>query len=418
MLSREKKESLESPMVVVPDDIADEDSLGHGVHADALVEMIRSVASKGSFTIGVYGQWGQGKTSMLRQIQQALNEKVDSPPNIVTVWFNPWQYASDEHLIILFFQTFIAALRRGLAAGESGDGPSGFRKRLETFLKKLVHVPVALAYGLEGEIKIPLLLKSKFSFDKMIDESRRAEEALKEDDASERLPLGPASIDRFESLYYNLLQDLRGAAGAFDTKVSSFKMDRYPVTQSLYAVVASENPSKFKGDDRPVERVSWFEAAEFCNRLSEMCGLPKAYEGEGENIRWLRDSTGFRLPTEAEWEMACRAGTPGERYGELDRIAWYEGNSEGSTRGVGQKEPNVWGLYDMLGNVWEWCWDWYDSYPNDGENDPIGAGGGARRVIRGGSRYFAAERCHSAFRTGFKPDYRNLNVGFRLARSC
>jgi len=123
------------------------------------------------------------------------------------------------------------------------------------------------------------------------------------------------------------------------------------------------------------------------------------------------------LPTEAEWEYACRAGTTGERYGEIDQIAWYEKNSDGSTQGVGKLKPNPWGLYDMLGNVWEWCWDWYGSYPTGDKKNWHGSEGGSRRVFRGSGWIYDAGNCASAFRNHDHPAFRGGSLGMRLARS-
>ena len=134
-----------------------------------------------------------------------------------------------------------------------------------------------------------------------------------------------------------------------------------PVTQAMYEAVTRENPSKIEGPKHPVEWVSWFDAVRFCNQLSEQAGLTPAYHFHGEEeVEWLRDADGFRLPTEAEWEYLCRAGSTSARYGELDKVAWFGDNSNGETHPVGQKEPNAWGLLDTLGNVWEWCVDEWD----------------------------------------------------------
>ncbi len=206
--------------------------------------------------------------------------------------------------------------------------------------------------------------------------------------------------------------------GTAEVKVDNFIIDKYPVTQSLYREIMGKDPSKFDGDDKPVETVSWFEAVEFCNRLSEKYNQEPAYKGKGENIEWDRKSLGFRLPTEAEWEYACRAGTSGDRYGVLDNIAWYKDNSNKSTQPVGQKDKNEFGLYDMLGNVWEWCWDWYkEGYDKDQRDNPKDPDNGSYRVIRGGSWRNDARLCRSAFRGDSGPDSRSYDVGFRLSRS-
>jgi len=197
----------------------------------------------------------------------------------------------------------------------------------------------------------------------------------------------------------------------------SFLLSAAPVTNQLYRHVMEKIPSWFKGDNRPVEQVSWYDAVEFCNWLSERLGLKKVYAVDGENVKPDWEANGFRLPTEAEWEYACRAGTSGQRYGEIDQIAWYEDNSNDTTQNVGKKEPNAWGLYDMLGNVWEWCWDWYGEYPAEDREDWHGPETGSHRVGRGGSWIFVAHNCACAFRYRSHPDGRGYALGFRLARS-
>ncbi|MDL1975500.1 MAG: formylglycine-generating enzyme family protein [Deltaproteobacteria bacterium] len=208
--------------------------------------------------------------------------------------------------------------------------------------------------------------------------------------------------------------------GRHEVTVNDFWIDKYPVTQSLYHKVSSENPSHFTGDDKPVENVTWLQAVRFCNKLSGSMGFNPAYTIKQERVERKGDAPGFRLSTEAEWEYACRGGTEGERYGKIDDIAWYGKNSGGSTQGVGQTEPNQYGLYDMLGNVWEWVEDdWhanYNSVPSDGRAR-IDNPRGSARVMRGGSWYFDAQGCRSAVRSYNSPDHCSDILGFRLSRS-
>jgi len=187
---------------------------------------------------------------------------------------------------------------------------------------------------------------------------------------------------------------------------TSFKMGVHEVTQAQYEQVMGVNPSEFKGADNPVEKVSWDDAVEFCRRLSD---LPA--EKAAGNV--------YRLPTEAEWEYACRAGMTtkysfGDDESDLGDYAWYGDNSDGNTHPVGGKKPNAWGLYDMHGNVWEWCQDWYWDYPSGSVTDPRGPRG-SNRVVRGGSWGFTAEGCRSADRYGLGPSDRN--GGFRVSLS-
>ncbi|MET4658755.1 sulfatase modifying factor 1 [Streptomyces sp. PvP037] len=191
-------------------------------------------------------------------------------------------------------------------------------------------------------------------------------------------------------------------------EVAPFRMSACPVTQSWYARVTGRRPSDTQGDRLPVEGVSWWDAVRFCNALSRNEGLTPAYHlsGDAETAEWDTSADGYRLPTEAEWEHACRAGTTGPRYGRLDDIAWYQGNSEGRIHAVGGRQPNAWGLYDMLGNAWDWCWDVYDAEVY-----------GTYRVLRGGGWADEHWSCRASVRRRSHPTFRIDDVGFRVARS-
>jgi len=201
--------------------------------------------------------------------------------------------------------------------------------------------------------------------------------------------------------------------------VGSFTMGKYEVTQREYQEVMGTNPSSFKGDNLPVEMVTWFDAVEYCNKRSQREGLTPAYTINGTNVTWNRNANGYRLPTEAEWEYACRAGTT-TAYNTgasiNDNTGWYSDNSGATTHPVGQKPANAWGLYDMHGNVWEWCWDWYDDYPSGAQTDPVGASSGSYRVLRGGCWFIPAQYARSAWRSGNLPNDRGDNLGFRVLR--
>lgn len=192
-------------------------------------------------------------------------------------------------------------------------------------------------------------------------------------------------------------------------EIKPFLLGKFPVTQELYQAVMQENPSTFKGPQKPVETVSWQEAVQFCNVLSAQSGLQPCYEtpANAEALSFNPEANGYRLPTEAEWEYACKAGNPAPRYGELDAIAWFKENSGGSTQEVGQKAPNAWGLHDLLGNVWEWCSDIYDEEVY-----------GSYRIFRGGGwadteRGILATNRRRSHPTSFKID----DLGFRVARN-
>jgi formylglycine-generating enzyme required for sulfatase activity len=201
-----------------------------------------------------------------------------------------------------------------------------------------------------------------------------------------------------------------------------FYLGMYEVTQGQYRAVTGENPSGFKGsDDLPVESISWNDAIAFCNTLSLREGLTPYYHAGAGTVS---GGEGYRLPTEAEWEYACRAGSTtrysfGDNAARLGEYGWFDRNSGSQTQPVGQKGPNAFGLHDMHGNVWEWCWDPYDENYN-GQSpgaDPPGPSQAAFRVIRGGSWINNAPHVRSAFRHSGAPGYRDIDVGFRLART-
>ena len=249
--------------------------------------------------------------------------------------------------------------------------------------------------------------------------------------------------------------------------LSAFYMGKYQVTQEEWQFVMTGNendisvtPSSFHGGDgmepagdevqvkRPVERVSWYDVLVFANRLSVMEGLSPAYRinnstnpndletvptafdspnrAEWDAVEIVSGSTGYRLPTEAQWEYAARAGTTTAFYNvtddwqdqtALDPIGWFNFNSDERTHEVGKKAANAWGLYDMSGNVWEWCWDWYgDEYPSEAESNPLGVSSGSNRVVRGGGWRSSAQAARSAFRGFVDPWSRVYDLGFRLVR--
>ncbi len=193
-----------------------------------------------------------------------------------------------------------------------------------------------------------------------------------------------------------------------EVTLSSFEMSVTEITQGQYKAVMGKNLWSFEGDDLPVEGVNWNVAMEFCKRFSEKTGEK------------------FSLPTEAEWEYACRAGTEtkyytGDSENDLARAGWYgydSGNSEKKAHSVGLKEPNAWGLYDMHGNIAEWCNDWfnYNYYSSSPSTDPIGPSSGSERVIRSGKKVDPALWCRSAMRSNEAPDSTHENIGFRIVR--
>jgi formylglycine-generating enzyme required for sulfatase activity len=184
--------------------------------------------------------------------------------------------------------------------------------------------------------------------------------------------------------------------------LSDFYIGKYEVTQAQWKAVMGSNPSNFTGDDnRPVEQVSWDKIQEFILKLNQLTGKT------------------YRLPTEAEWEYAARGGKQSQGYeyagsNTIDEVAWYNGNSGSKTHPVGQKQPNELGLYDMSGNVREWCQDRYGDYSSSAQTNPTGPTRGSGRVLRGGSWYFNAGFCRVADRVNGNPSSRLFNSGFRL----
>ena len=198
---------------------------------------------------------------------------------------------------------------------------------------------------------------------------------------------------------------------AHQVKVSDFYLGKHPVTQELWEAVMGDNPSFFKGKQRPVERVSWEDAQIFIKKLNGITGKH------------------FRLPSEGEWEYAARGGPHKSPYryagsDKLKEVGWFEDNSHGETKPVGLKAPNELGLYDMSGNVWEWCEDWYggsDYYQECKRTglteNPAGPKSGSLRVFRGGSYFSGALLCRVAYRNHSTPSLRHRYLGFRLALS-
>ena len=194
----------------------------------------------------------------------------------------------------------------------------------------------------------------------------------------------------------------------WQVQVKPFLLAKYVVTVELYDAITNLTPNLLKDKNKPAVNISWNDAIMFCNLLSKKVGLKEYYSiiDGGQIVSCNVDSNGYRLPSEAEWQYACNAGTTGYIYGELKEIAWYNENSGGRIHEVGKKEPNAWGLYDMLGNVWEWCYDLYDEKVY-----------GSYRIFRGGSWAEAARGCGATCRRRSHPTFHIDDLGFRLARS-
>ena len=190
---------------------------------------------------------------------------------------------------------------------------------------------------------------------------------------------------------------------AHQVTLSSFSIGKYEVTQEEWEAVMGSNPSYFKGKKLPVENVSWDDCQKFIRKLNQLTGKH------------------FRLPTEAEWEYAARGGNKSRGYkypggNDIGSVAWYSGNSGSMTHDVGQKQANELGLYDLSGNVWEWCQDWYGDYSSSSQTNPTGSSSGSYRVYRGGSWIDDAGYCRVSNRSGGTPVYRGNGLGLRLAQ--
>lgn len=204
--------------------------------------------------------------------------------------------------------------------------------------------------------------------------------------------------------------------------LSTFYIGKFQVTQKEWLRVMGNNPSKYKGDNLPVDSVSWYDVLEYCNKRSLDEDLTPCYliDGNETICNWLAD--GYRLPTEAEWEFAARGGNQSQHFefagsNILGEVAWYAANSREKTHAVGTKKPNELGIYDMSGNVWEWCWDWWsNTYVTSPQFDPKGISTGTYRVHRGGGWSGNEARCKITRRFDSGPDGSLDRIGFRLVK--
>ncbi len=204
--------------------------------------------------------------------------------------------------------------------------------------------------------------------------------------------------------------------------VDSFLIAKYEVTQLDYKSITGKNPSIFKGDNKPVNNVSWYEAVKFCNQKSKAEGLTPAYTGKGENIKCNFSANGYRLPTEAEWEFAAKGGNRSKNYkfagsNNPKEVAIFNRTLKAGVAPVGSLKSNELGLYDMCGNVRELCWDWYGKYSAEAQNNPTGPNSGKFKIERGGSWKHGQFFCRITTRAFHEPIFNYGSVGLRLVRS-
>jgi formylglycine-generating enzyme required for sulfatase activity len=231
-----------------------------------------------------------------------------------------------------------------------------------------------------------------------------------------------------EQKEYNLTDYKKETERRHKVALSSFYMGAYEVRQKEYTALMGFNPSSILNNDFPVDCVSWYDAVEYCNRLSEIHNLKPAYQINGQDVNWDRAANGYRLPTEAEWEYACRAGTTAtfntgnnsvtSIYANFHDEKHLLGNTGRMVIG-GSYPPNRWELYDMMGNVYEWCWDWWeDRYPDSTEKDPSGPSKGTVRVLRSGCWFSDIIVMRSGNRENGYQFRRSIGNGFRIARNA
>ena len=208
-------------------------------------------------------------------------------------------------------------------------------------------------------------------------------------------------------------------APVHEVAVSAFLMDKHLVTQDQFQKLMGSNPSRWKGGQNPVEQLRWSDAVKFCNKRSEAEGLRPCYDWP--TLKCDFTAAGYRLPTEAEWEYACRAGTTtayffGASPAKLGEFAWFDKNAGGKPHPVGQKQPNPWGLFDMAGNVWQWCHDFYgvEYYATSPKQDPAGPPDGKNKVLRGGAWRFSADNCRSGYRYNENPGSADVCFGYDI----
>jgi formylglycine-generating enzyme len=232
-------------------------------------------------------------------------------------------------------------------------------------------------------------------------------------------PAAPTGMVRIPAGRFQMGDKNEVDAKPHEVAISAFFMDKTLVTQEQYEKVMGDNPSRWKGGQNPVESVRWSDAVHFCNKRSELERLRPCYDVQTWKCDFLAD--GYRLPTEAEWEYACRAGSStayffGDDPSKLGEYAWFDKNSGGHPRPVAQKQPNAWGLYDLSGDLWEWCNDFYkvDYYQESLPSDPKGPDAGQTKVVRGGAWRFSADKCRSGYRYNENPGYSDVCFGYDI----